>query len=257
MVSLYHPDSGCDFSVSSFALFLLLMALSLPVVGCGSSPINSNSSNPPGGDSPGIPAQYHTNFPLAENPISEGGKWINGGIGVDWAKVQTTPGFSFGTESGSGGYDDSIAVLTGNWNADQMAQATVRTVNQDSSIFEEVELRLRTAIAPHSITGYEVNFRCTSDGSQYVQIVRWNGPLSDFSYINTAVGPGLRNGDLVKATIVGHTISAYINGTLVLQGTDSTYATGNPGIGFYLQGSSGVNGDYGFTQFTAQAPPDS
>jgi hypothetical protein len=34
---------------------------------------------------------------------------------------------------------------------------------------------------------------------------------------------------------------------------DATYATGSTGMGFYLQGTSGVNGDYGFTRFTATA----
>src|SRR6266446_8723499 len=121
---------------------------------------------------------YTTNFPLTENPISEGGNWINGGaLGLDWANVRTTSGLAFGTESGFGGYDDSTAVLTGTWNADQMAQAVVHSVNQNGNVFEEVELRLRTTITDHSITGYEFNFRALSSGDTYVQIVRWNGPF--------------------------------------------------------------------------------
>jgi hypothetical protein len=79
-----------------------------------------------------------------------------------WSNVQTTPGFAFGTESGSAGYDDTTAVLAGNWNADQMTQAVVYTVDQNSSIFEEIELCLRTTITANSITGYEINFRCTT-----------------------------------------------------------------------------------------------
>jgi len=38
---------------------------------------------------------------------------------------------------------------------------------------------------------------------------------------------------------------------MVLQGKDRTYTSGNPGIGFFLRGTTGVNGDYGFTSFTA------
>src|SRR5215469_13635132 len=38
-------------------------------------------------------AGYTTNFPIAEDPISEGGKWINGKtIGLDWSDVATIPG---------------------------------------------------------------------------------------------------------------------------------------------------------------------
>jgi hypothetical protein len=44
---------------------------------------------------------YSTRFPRAENPVFEGGTWINGETaGVDWANVRTTPGLAFGTESG-------------------------------------------------------------------------------------------------------------------------------------------------------------
>ena len=80
--------------------------------------------------SPAIAATYSTTFPAAENPISEGGNWINGGaVGLDWANVQTTPSLAFGTQSGSSGqYDDSTALLTGTWNPDHTAEATVRAL---------------------------------------------------------------------------------------------------------------------------------
>jgi len=195
---------------------------------------------------------YTTKFPATENPISEKAVWINGQTaGLDWANVRTTNGLAVGTESGSAGYDDSTALLSGDWGTNQSAQATVHTVNQGDKIFEEVELRLRSSLSAHSATGYEINFRCSKTGGAYVQIVRWNGPLGKFSYVATTQGPGLSDGDVVKATIVGNVITAYINGVQVLQGTDATYAKGNPGIGFFLQGAAGVNGDYGFTSFTA------
>ena len=133
-----------------------------------------------------------------------------------------------------------------------MVEATVHTVNQHSDpVFEEVELRLRTAITAHRITGYEVNFRCTSDGTQYVQIVRWDGPFGRFTYVSATTGPGLHDGDIVKAVISGSEITVYINGTQVLQGSDATFAAGSPGIGFFLQGTAGVNRDFGFTSVTA------
>ena len=176
---------------------------------------------------------YSSNFSVTENPISENGKWVNGKvIGLDWANVRTTPGLAFGTETGKVTYDDSTAVLAGTWRANQMAQARVHTVNQTSMVYEEVELRLRTTISAHTITGYEINFRCTSDGSQYVQIVRWNGPLGRFTYLTNVKGPGLHNGDTVKATIIGSTITVYIDGVQVAQARDSTYVTGSPGMGF-------------------------
>lgn len=201
---------------------------------------------------------YSTNFPAMENPISEGGKWINGGTtGRNWGNVQTVPGLAFGTVvSGAPPYDDSTAVLAGTWGSNQMAQATVYTVNQTTAIGEEVELRLRTTIKPHRITGYEFLYRATSDGSQYIGIVRWNGPLNDFTGLRdacTSRGPGLHNGDTIMATAIGNTLTLYINGTKYCQAKDSTYTRGSPGIGFWnWHGTYRDGRNYGLTNFMAE-----
>src|SRR5262245_13499174 len=86
----------------------------------------------------GTARTYTTNFPLAENPISEGGKWVNGKKDAfDWTDVRTIPGFAFGTEIGGNRpelekYDDSTSLLMGTWGPNQTAQATVRRVNKDN-----------------------------------------------------------------------------------------------------------------------------
>ena len=195
---------------------------------------------------------YSTNFPLTENPISESGRWINGGsTGLKWANVRTTPGLAFGTQSGSAGYDDSTAVLSGTWGPNQTVQATVAVTSASSasSVFEEVELRLRTTITANSITGYEVNCGISAS-SNYVQIVRWNGPLGSFTQLDGRAYHCV-NGDVLKATISGSTITVYLNGTALYSVTDSTYSSGSPGMGFYLQGTSGVDANYGFSSFSA------
>ena len=49
----------------------------------------------------GTHGPYTTNFSLAGNPISEGGRWLNGPTdGLDWTDGRTAPGFAFGTEIG-------------------------------------------------------------------------------------------------------------------------------------------------------------
>jgi hypothetical protein len=204
---------------------------------------------------------YTTTFPATEDPISEKGRWIGGkNTGLDWADFQSTSGLAFGKQSGTspGLYDDSIALLTGAWGPEQTVEARVRTINQDDSIFEELELRLRSTITANSSTGYEVLFSARSSANAYVQIVRWNGPFADFTLINGAGGTtvALHDGDTIKATIVDSAITAYINGVQKLQVTDGTFATGNPGIGAYLQNAAGVNGDYGFTSVTASDGPE-
>ena len=77
--------------------------------------------------------------------------------------------------------------------------------------------------------------------------------MGQFTYLTQQHGAqyGVAEGDVVKATIVGNVITAYINGAQVMQATDNTYVTGNPGIGFFLNGTGVANTDYGFTSFTA------
>jgi hypothetical protein len=200
---------------------------------------------------------YTTSFPLTENPISEGGNWINGQTdGLDWHDVSTTPGLAIGHQSGSS-YTDGTALLTGVWGPTQSVEAVVHTVNPKESCYQEVEMRLRSSLTAHSCTGYEISFKATKSSSAYLIIVRWNGPVGDFTYLKNSSGAqyGIAEGDTVKATIAGNVITAYLNGAVVGTATDSTYTTGNPGMGFNLETSDasciGTNGDYGFTRLTA------
>jgi hypothetical protein len=211
---------------------------------------------------------YDTKFPATENPISENGNWINGKTnGFNWSDVRTTTGFAFGTQSGSSGYDDSTAVLTGPWGPNQTACATARIPSSLTASYEELELRLRTSITGGRITGYEINFSASSASNAYIQIVRWNGAYGDFTYVATRTGPGIHTGDRLCASIVTDTnnistISVWINGgSPILKGTDNTFSNGSPGIGFYLEGgTSAKNADFGWTSFNATdgvstAPP--
>ncbi len=199
-----------------------------------------------------IPKPYSTSFPLTENPISEGGNWATGlATGLDWSDVQTTPGLAFGTNTASA--PESVSILNGSWGPNQMVQATVQSLNQTDSLVEEVELRLRSALGAHSNTGYDIKFRCSQTGNAYVQILALNGPLGNTTTLLASTGAqyGIASGNVVKATVIGNVITVYINGTQVAQVTDGTFAAGNPGMGFYLSGGSGMNTDYGFTNLTA------
>ena len=199
---------------------------------------------------------YSTSFPLTENPLSDGGKWINGqSVGLDWADVSTTPGLAIGHEGGMVDYTDATALLRGSWGPDQTVGAKVHTVNQNDACYEEVELRLRSSLSAHRCTGYEINMKCSKTSSAYLIIVRWNGPVGDFTILKQQNGSeyGVAEGDSVTATIVGNVITAYINGVKKAQVTDDVYSSGNPGMGFNLFGCTGANGDYGFTRFSVVA----
>jgi len=228
------PDLGI-----SFLLSLFLMS-------CSSGRPGASGGN--GGAGGGPNQSYTTHFPLAESSVSEAGRWINGGTaGLDWDNVQTQVNFALGT-SPTGKFTDSTAVLAGTWAADQSAEASVRVRTVNSDCCHEVELRLRTTILPHSITGYEIN--CSvAKGQPYIEIVRWNGALNNFTYVARRNGTGCADGDVLKATIVAGTITVFKNEAEILRGTDNNYASGAPGIGFYETDKN--VGYYGFSSFTA------
>ena len=210
---------------------------------------------------PARAADYTTKFPKAEPLISEGGHWITAGTpGVNWhetmcggkgdrhvSSVSTTPGYAFGP-TGPARFGDALALLTGTWKPDQMAQATVRQVNPSG--YPEVEIRLRTS--PKDATGYEIMWSARKRGIPYLAIATWDGPGSKpphYTILKSLKGRqyGVVTGDVVKGMIVGHTITAYTNGKLQFQITDTSFSTGNPGFGF----NEGPSGTYGISGFMA------
>jgi acetyl esterase/lipase len=202
---------------------------------------------------------YTTTFDGDEDPLSESGKWINNGL--DWTKIRKSGGIAYGTQTGVNKgiyvYDDSYAHLSG-FPPDQEAWGEVHIAKPNPSCNQELEILLRWTSSAHSTTGYECFARCISSESSYLEIVRWDGPLGKFTYLARKRGPdyGLKNGDTLKASIVGNVITVYINGVEKAQAKDDTYKTGNPGIGVFLQCRDGrgmaSNTDFGFTSFTAR-----
>jgi hypothetical protein len=236
----------------------------------------------------GVPAMkgkpvraYSTRFEHDEDPISEGGLWLNGKKdGIDWADVVIEKGVAHGgltkmavaerrAEQGVGGapiaagelpegdYDDPTALLGGSWGRNQHARGTVFSRNQTEDYFQEVELRLRSTLGPHSCTGYEVFWRCLKSGNAYAEIVRWNDKIQNFTSLARKQGPefGVKHGDIVEATIVGDAIKSYVNGIEVLSATDDVYKTGNPGIGFNF-GCGNTYIDHGFTSYEVETFDD-
>ncbi len=204
--------------------------------------------------------------------------WVNGRReGIDWADVITRNGVAFGavtrmgvaerrveqgnldspTDSGSlheGDYDDPTAVLGRAWGRNQHVKARVFSRNQTEKYFQEVEIRLRSAITPRRCTGYEVFWRCLKTENAYAEIVRWNGKIGDFTSLRKLFGPqyGVQDGDLVEATIQGNVLKGFVGGVEVISAIDDAFSTGNPGIGFNF-GVGNTNVDHGFTSFEVES----
>jgi len=54
--------------------------------------------------------------------------------------------------------------------------------------------------------------------------------------------------------MIGNQIVVYLNGVEINRATDMTYATGNPGMGFYVDPGT-ANSGYGFMSYSAHALP--
>jgi len=212
-----------------------------------------------GRDGDGGAVTYSTHFLATENPISEGGHWIH--LGAPWSLVATGGGVAYGTQPGDGAYTDSYAHLSG-FPPDQSVTATIHLAAGFSpGGTREVEIHLRWADSASSARGYECNL---AYNGAYAEVVRWNGPLGDYTYVSAqgSGGPGaVHDGDVFEAQIVGTTITTWLNGRQ-LQHVDvasiggTVWTDGNPGMGFWRgAGASAAPGDYGFSSYVAMSRP--
>ena len=169
-------------------------------------------------------------------------------IGLDWGDVSTVPGIASG-RAGPKPYADSVALLAGEWPSNQSVEVAVKK----GVVFRypEVSMRLRSSLAKHYCDGYEISYSLKDGEAAYLIIVRWNGPLADFTYLLNLQGRqyAVETGDVIKATVVGNEIKTYKNGLLMGEAKDGSYTRGNPGFGF----NEGSNGDYGISRFSATA----
>lgn len=244
-----------EFSRRDFLMVATASVGTLTIAGCGGSDSSEALASPNAtvraADASALSqpagAFYSTDFPLFENPISEAGVWFN--RSQLWTKVRTYNRLAFGTNGARDSYDDSYAYLSG-FGADQQGQAVIYVDPYLTGDPHEVELLLRCADSAQSTRCYECLF------SYYggVQIVRWNGPFGDFTVLPgrgpSYFGRALVTGDVVKATVIGDRISAYINGALMLEATDSRWTDGQPGIGFFKR-TAGQNWDLAISSYTA------
>jgi hypothetical protein len=196
---------------------------------------------------------YSSSFDREENPLSESGVWrraVN-----NFTNVKSSGGVAHGTNGITNGYDDSYALLSG-FAPDQTIEAVVqRSSSLNTNVTHEAELLLRFTDSTSGARGYECLFAFFGG----VQVIRWNGTQGDYTVLSSTAGNGsigreLRTGDVIEASISGNVISLYINGTLMARATDSAYATGQPGIGFFIR-PGGNSAHLAFTRITASSRP--
>lgn len=214
---------------------------------------------------------FSTNFSDApQNPISQGGIWFH--TTNAWANIATTtsPNRAIGTQTGSGGFNDSYAYLKGL----SSSVSVTATVYKDPALSandpfgaHEVELLFRVSDDATNVHAYECNF---STSGAYAQIARWFGPMGTFDTISNIIGidgnGALTTGDQVMATITGGlsntVITTYIKrvGGSFVQIAQVTAPNdgvtppivGQHGIGMWYDGSAPgpQNSLYGFSDYS-------
>jgi hypothetical protein len=197
---------------------------------------------------------YTTTFDATENPLSEGGVWVN--TSTFWGKFQTVGGSAFGTQYSPTDYDDNLMILQG-YGFGPNQRVTVVVDLDDAaaagwSFAHEVEIHLRGYFSGNTYRGYEM-----MKGLGYsANVGRWNGATNSVDIIETynTGGTPLANGDVLVAEINGNYMTMTQNGTLILAATDSTFADGDPGIGSFNRTSTpdGSVLKHGFKSFLAE-----
>jgi hypothetical protein len=238
----------------------------------------SSRTNDPRANGASPVRSYTTRFETDEDPISEGGMWLNGrSDGVDWTDVYVEDGLARGCyarnslserraeqgnlppeeEAGAnvapvGDWDDPTAILSGEWGPNQYAEGVVFAQNPTEQYFQEVQIRLRFSLRANFCAGYEFIFRPLQSENAYLEIVRWNGVIGDWKSLAREVGVqyGVKDGDVVGASVVGNLLTAFINGAEVVSVADAAITDGAPGIGFNF-GCANTNVDHGFRSFEA------
>ncbi len=212
---------------------------------------------------------YTTNFPVTENPISEGGRWTNGGI-FGKTDVQTSPGKAYGTMVSFNGSEfiDSCACLSG-FGPDHEVLCTISNSGAMNGL--EVEILLRADITSDHIFLYELDCVYTDRG---IHLARWDMTKANPNSFTVLRNPhtvvrkllggeaAFENGDQVYAKIVGTVITcrykrvgdrAFSNLFTYDTARDAVrHSGGNPGIGFWNETGSAANqSKFAWSNFTA------
>jgi hypothetical protein len=199
------------------------------------------------------PKSYSTTFSLTENPITEGGIWTGGlDEGQVWTDVETSGGLALATQDpgvAAPPYDDSLACLSG-FPPNHYASAVLFS-NSPTGVHEN-ELLLRWKITPNFTRGYEVSIAATGE----INIIRWNGPLNDWTILGNPTASSVADGDTWYAEIIGNIITVKRNGGVVviydISGDPTIWSDGDPGIGFFVKGATSAVNTFAWTSFLAQ-----
>ena len=202
-------------------------------------------------------SSFFADFSLTENPISQGGKFRTGGVTGFYKDPRSIGGKCYAASTVGADYDDCLGQLQNHGiGANQRASLTVfRQGGYTSGDTHEFALYLRLVIGASLVRGYE----CLMNEQDGFQIVRWEGISQGSDNFNTGIsvsgsGPGhLVTGDVIVFEGIGSNFRVLKNAVEVASFTDSTWTTGNPGLGFFVRPTGNTPENFCISAWSAQA----
>lgn len=168
-------------------------------------------------------------FSGTENPLSEGGVWSTA-PGV-WGAMRKANG-AFCTAT----LTDCASVYAAGLTADQYSEITIADVAGAQVMFHYANVRTNASGLYQVTTAADV-------GPNVLVILRWDAAHGETQLgANITTPANVQTGDVMRLEVVGSLLTVKWNGAILRTQSDSTFATGQPGIGGWVHTSgSGVN----------------
>ena len=154
-----------------------------------------------------------------------GANWSNSVVNSGWGNFRISSSIVTTQTGGAPGIESWIAQ---NFLADQFSRATITTLTNGPNDLAAVTVR-----GTGTSTDTEYGFVCVNGGS---------GIYKRIASVQSTIisgGPSCAVGNAIELDAVGTTLTALINGTVVLTTTDSSIASGQPGL--WLWANDGVS----------------
>jgi len=147
-------------------------------------------------------------------------------LGSNWTSRVGTPTISGSSDFAGGSAGDNFAAYTGTTFAnDQYAEGTISAMSSGNEA--QVCVRMNS-------TGNMSVYCLATDGATLFDIFELNNGGWGGTLASSATYPVV--GDRIRIEAVGTTLRGYLNGKLVMTGTDSTTTGGYPGLSVYAGG---------------------
>jgi hypothetical protein len=172
-------------------------------------------------------ASASSSFVGTENPLSESATWT--ALTAYWQTMRKATGAA--TNSATTGNDCAARYTGVTFSADHFSEMTLKAVPTGGQLyFHYLFARMNSTAGTYLFT------TAADIGANIVQLYRVDN-AGGYTQIGTNItlGANMAANDVMRLEVVGTGLTCKYNGSTVRTATDSTLATGQPGIGGWVQ----------------------